>query len=793
MAPIHLHRKFTRLLLSVLLLFIVFSGSIAHSRAICIDIFSFERTGRSPFNKLLIGDMQELTVFLHDKGVDVNGTKIQNDKSERTKALIHNYAQINAKGSQLYTYVVTVLKIHWTQEWLPRLGLASAAKAGVPLSRDDIFKSLMALKEIDYDLDHTNMTTPGTPAALRAIEAAIGFPAEPSAVYHQGITKYQSWPKWISEIGLRIERVRRIAAPNAEYPIDSLMLALLFLDVPLYGGQIQSNRSTKIAKRIHELTGYYLTPAQIYYYVTRVRETPWTEWLNHNNLGHLVLRTRSLSIEEITLGIQALNSNGKYDFTPKVMKNDASEASAQKLQRALKIHISPAQLYYQASLKIPHFNNAKWIQILRGAGVNVNITKMRLLSKDAGIDQDSITAVIRLFSSSKRPIHSEAFRTDDSQESAEYIYANTGVLATPSRIHTAAATSEQNGWNKALARAGFDPLEVRYPPPPPPAYRMFSKHQIIRGIRALDDGKYDFGPASMVRDNSADSAKKLSKVFGQHVTPKQLYYSAINYKEIRGKQTDTPRRRRSFHRQWIKILHRSGVRLNLRDMFLRPEASGINQNSISAIIQLFHSTGRKINARAFSKDTSAESTEFIYEHLDIITTPSRVYSLVATHETSGWDKALVRAGFNPDYIRIRGWAAYSVLSQAMKYERGEMMERRGQFLHTQAYGEVNKDGTSERIAAISATPETEMAARKFSQTLESTKSSLETRDQLIFELLSRIIEEKPDIDISDALIAVHGELNQRGLKINLEAVTSFTSRMVQNAELRDAFLDMIHD
>lgn len=318
------------------------------------DVEFSQRQKQSVFFKL---SQTEIIAFLKtmDLAIDVSADSIKSNRGDVGRAVIKDFAGVDATGASFYRYITETRGDSWP-DWLRKAGLSHRIKAQPnpfhKLSDSKIVKLLKALDKVILvsseiiKVDHSE-------AGRKVIKELTGIDATAATLFSY-ITKLreEKWRDWLEKAKLshRMDLNLNPFRNSTDQQIVELIQALdmvIFVNV----AGIESNKSEVGKKVIKDLVGLDATPSQLYLYVTEIKKESWRDWLEKADREYRVQReTRKLTDEEIVKVIDALNKD-HHPLNYNAMLVDTSVDSGLRIKQKTGVYITPSRLVVQVRNK----------------------------------------------------------------------------------------------------------------------------------------------------------------------------------------------------------------------------------------------------------------------------------------------------------------------------------------------------------------------------------------------------------------------------------------------------------
>jgi len=264
----------------------------------------------------------------------------------------------------------------------------------------------------------------------------------------------------------------------------------------------------------------------------------------------------------------------------------------------------------------------------------------------------------------------------------------------------AAANAFFGGWYKAQIAAGVRTPVMEAVP--------WTVENILESIRVLYEGKFNLSENQMRQDSGSVRRTYLSEAGINNSSTKSLVREA----------------ERLFG-SWRYALIKAGFIVDYR-------GSEWSREKIISVITELHEMSVPLNYQAVYSDPYGQILIYLRKRPDGGAPLGLLFS--AVREFGSWDKALIQAGINPDYVRLRGMTPFQFLTEQMRAERG------GVETPTGTHFSVDNDGNLIREVVADVNIEREYIQREQKEALDRALGKLELNDQRLFEEMVTEIE-----------------------------------------------------
>lgn len=367
--------------------------------------------------------------------------------------------------------------------------------------------------------------------------------------------------------------------------------------------------------------------------------------------------------------------------------------------------------FYRHVLK----NYDSWLEWLNHSGVDgYSIVR----KKQEPISDTEIIKIIQAISNSGRPINRKAFEHDTSSASIEVIKEAIGKSHTPAGIlsRIRRKKGEQRKWDYWLKKAGFEPTLVRLVRDDIPVEKL---EEILLALESTGTKMN----AGAVQNNSSEKvARQMFEKTGYALSPSQVY----TWVHV------------ALDKPWIPTLNEAGVDLSK----IKFSHHDLTEKEAILVIQSMNRLEIPLNSGSVQNDNTITSAVQIYRESQIFITPQNIHSFAKRNIKSGWDGALVKAGFNPDQIRKKGWSDLVLLSDDQYQERREALGRQQALIPKVAF-EGTGDGGWQPVAVRDddSDSNSRLATETVYRVIENIEQILTPQEVEVFNSMVQILED----------------------------------------------------
>lgn len=411
--------------------------------------------------------------------------------------------------------------------------------------------------------------------------------------------------------------------------------------------------------------------------------------------------------------------------------------------------IMERELGYRASLKrlveSKPIEGWTWNKALEQAGLNPKEER----AHKASWTTNEIVKVVKAFHKAGLSLSRSAVR-DGGAEYQKVVKSILGATVSLERMVDVKPIDNWS-WNKALTEAGLDP-----------AAHWVKKHswgedEIVKVIESFSEAGLSVN-VKAVREGGKAYERIILEVTG-HASGTQ---GIINAKPSKGWTWDVAlaksgldpviERRRSLNWKWTEA-------------------------EVIKVVKRLHALDYALNYDAVQK--GGESYRLVIN--EILNVNVSVHSLLkaAPEEGWSWNLSLVRAGFNPNEIRLKGVAPFHLLTKIMQEEVSANYE--AMFPHrTTAIQSSRIEGDVEVVVVDERSGEALYHEREVSRAVQEKAESLTDREREILNGLLSYFEINKDLDLE----RMSGFLDEEGMSSSIIELLDIIQKIKKDSKLR---------
>lgn len=316
-------------------------------------------------------------------------------------------------------------------------------------------------------------------------------------------------------------------------------------------------------------------------------------------------------------------------------------------------------------------------------------------------------------------------------------------------------------WDGTLRAAGLDPGLIRQQ-----GWKA-SLTEVHAALQVLADLKVKLSRKSLLEDQNGVIQKALTEAKLPFKDTRILYREIVSH---------YPQPELAFAEFNISYVPREGA------IKWTPE-------SMIEVLQKLHALGYALNVSSLFWDRSGVITRFLAEGDYANPAPRTLYHAGRKYFGT-WDEALLAAGIDPDTIRIRGWAAYRILSLELQNERREAAQTKS-WLPTRTALRTGLDDLAEIEVVDPSDMEQDLIRKDQAEHIDQAIEALDAEDRQLFTALIESVEEngidnENQTDLAGYFsrqLATQFGVSPEILKPHIEKLMA---QLLSNAHLREA-------
>lgn len=448
------------------------------------------------------------------------------------------------------------------------------------------------------------------------------------------------------------------------------------------GSYFRQDPEGKIAAIIKEVTGRDLKAEGLYFW-TRRHVGKWDEWLVANNIS--IAKWNKAWAKQVMVEVQ----NRKLSTAGLHFRKDPEQLLATIIYEVTGHAMSSRSLYDWV------IANKKWNEWLKELGLETK--------NDWRWQETQAKQVMRVLVEQGVEFGSTSFVRDRQGVVAQTILSVTGRQTTARGLFDWAARTY--GWEQWLKLNSI-----------PYKRNIWTPEDAKLVLHRLVAEKLSVFSTNQVVLKRIEEI--IISITGQKRHPKSLYHWAItNY---------------SSWENWHKI-----NKLPLLE-------KGWNESRGDQLMaELKKINFQNLNSGYFQRDPEGKITEIIQNKLGLSYSPKSLVLWVYRNYGS-WDKWLVRHDINPDAVRLKGFAEYSILTVAMQRERRQIESTRQALLHERGFKSGKEPESVEIEIVDSYRLEDDVYSRQVESKFHQAVANLRPEQAEVVRVLLEYVKEYPE-------------------------------------------------